>query len=44
MVTMSDETKKTLVLVGVFGFLSIALMTSRLVMRRVRKQKLDWSE
>ena len=43
-VPVSGETKKTLILVGVFGFLAITLMGSRLAMRKVREQKFNLSE
>ena len=41
---ITEETKKTLVLVGVFGFLAIALMGVRLAMRKVQGQKFNLSE
>jgi hypothetical protein len=41
---VTGETKKTLVLVGVFGFLAIALMSARLAMRKVRGQYFNLSE
>jgi hypothetical protein len=41
---VSEETKKTLILVGVFGFLAVALMGVRLAMRKLRDQNFNLSE
>lgn len=41
---MDEETKRTLILVYVFGFLTIGLMTVRLVMRKVRRQSFNLSD
>lgn len=44
MVAVTEETKKTLILVGVFGFLAIGLMVARLILRKLRGQTFNWSE
>lgn len=41
---MDEDTKETLILVYVFGFLTIGLMVLRLVMRKVRRQSFNLSD
>jgi hypothetical protein len=35
---LSDDTRQAIILVEVFGLLSIVIMAARLVMRKVRRQ------
>lgn len=41
---MDEDTKRTIILVYVFGFLTVCLMTLRLVMRKVRSQSFNLSD
>jgi hypothetical protein len=41
---MDDDTRKTIIMVGVFGFAGMVIMLSRLAMRTYRRQKFNLSD
>ena len=43
-VKMDDDTRKTIIMVGVFGFAGMVIMLSRLAMRTYRKQEFNLSD
>jgi hypothetical protein len=41
---MDDDTRKTIIMVGVFGFTAVVIMLSRLALRKYRKQGFNLSD